>query len=250
MDLPDSHFTKLGVFPWEWDTETNRVKCHPALAEFTGLTKEQLPCHFNDLQCIIHPDDWKYISEQLNYHRKTKGARCELPLRIRVDKGFYKWGLLRGVVVESLAATTRHFSGVLLELSHDEIIEQAVSDAREQSMATDVVKREFVAAVTHELRTPLAAISGMTELMLEDQLSIQHQDCVTTIHRAVEELILLVNDLLDFAKIEAGRMELIEAPFHLRQTLAEVDKLFEIPFKANHITYISVVDQEVSDNIY
>lgn len=99
-------------------------------------------------------------------------------------------------------------------------IRRAVREAERANRA----KGEFLANVSHELRTPMNAIIGMTELALDEPIPDRVRDYLETAKDSAEVLLRLLNDILDFSRIEAGRFELDEAKFDLRQTLEETVK--------------------------
>lgn len=125
---------------------------------------------------------------------------------------------------------------------HEEMqqnIDQATSDLREtleqmeiQNVELDLAKKraqeaariksEFLANMSHELRTPLNGVIGFTRQMLKTDLSVTQADYLQTIERSANNLLTIINDVLDFSKLEAGKLVLKHIPFSLRETLDEV----------------------------
>ncbi len=87
-------------------------------------------------------------------------------------------------------------------------------------------KTEFLANISHELRTPMNGVLGLTELLLDTPLDAEQYELLSTVHKSGQSLVVIINDILDFSRLEAGKMILGVEPFDLRQTIQEVIALF------------------------
>lgn len=116
-------------------------------------------------------------------------------------------------VAESRVGGRRICIGTVRDVSVRRQAEAAMRDARDAAEAANRAKSDFLANISHEVRTPLNGIVGMTGLLLESSLSASQRDHAETVRSCSEVLLQLINDLLDFAKIEAGRMEIESIPF-------------------------------------
>lgn len=103
--------------------------------------------------------------------------------------------------------------------------EQALVDAREKAEAASIAKSRFLATVSHEFRTPLNGILGLTGLLLETPLTPNQETYAKAVHSSGEALLGLIDDMLDFSKIEAGRLDLRPAPTDLTVLLEEIAEL-------------------------
>jgi signal transduction histidine kinase/CheY-like chemotaxis protein len=117
--------------------------------------------------------------------------------------------------IESFESLLNNYEAVVTD--QDLKLRTAVQVAESANRA----KSAFLANMSHEIRTPMNGVIGMTELLLETKLSATQQDYLIAAHDSAESLLDIINEILDFSRIEAGRVELESVPFSLRETLGE-----------------------------
>ena len=114
--------------------------------------------------------------------------------------------------------------GISRDITELKRTQDELSKARDIADAANRAKSEFLANMSHEIRTPMNAIIGITELLLDTQLTQSQREYLRMVYESGELLLTLLNDILDFSKIEAGRLELDCAPFEIRESLGNTLK--------------------------
>ena len=126
---------------------------------------------------------------------------------------------------------------------------QALMQAKTAAEAANAAKSQFLANMSHELRTPMNAILGMIDVALPKMMEPIVQDCLQTAKVSADILLALLNDLLDSAKIESGKLELESAPFSLRRMLDQITRVLAVRASENGLCFYCRMPEEMPDAV-
>ncbi|MEN7536299.1 CHASE domain-containing protein [Aurantiacibacter flavus] len=172
-----------------------------------------------------HPDDRKIVSSSLEEAMITLSTYRFSARIFREDGKLRHVEVIGKVRCEEGQATT--IVGVIIDRTEEIMMRNSLTKARDEAQAADTAKTNFLANMSHEIRTPMNGVIGFTELALSEEKDPVQRRRLQMISDSSASMLRLLNDLLDFAKIEANQMTITEEPTNLRRYLRDVVRLME-----------------------
>ncbi len=138
---------------------------------------------------------------------------------------------------------------MLVDLSERDRSEQRLIEARQLAERVNRARSEFLANMSHEIRTPMTAILGLAHLLERSSLAAAQRDYTHKIDGAARTLLAILDDLLDYAKLETGRLSIEHAPFSLRTMLSELEHVFQEIASDKHLRLTFDIDPSTRDGL-
>ncbi len=245
------------------NTKGKITDMNEALVNITGLSRESL----------IDTDFFDYFTEPQKAREVykevfAKGSVADSPLTLRHKNGKLTDVLFNGSVYKDDEGNVLGIVIVARDVTDQKRIETELVEAKVfAEMATEIAekaklkaenatrtaenalraKQQFLSNMSHEIRTPMNAIIGFTKVLLKTDMSAKQQEYLQAIKLSGDSLIVLINDILDLAKVDAGKMIFEQTPFKLSSSITAMLHLFEAKIREKNVTLIKDYDNRIPE---
>ena len=243
---------------WDFDPGRGTLHWDQAMFALYDVDPETFRGRFEDwADCVLKEDEAGTVEllEQAINENKT----FDTEFRIRLSDGEVRWikatahitrredgrasrlvGFNYDITAIKEVEEELRASNLRLEQSNERLEELAAS-----SLAASVAKSEFLANMSHEIRTPMNGVLGLATLLLETDLTTQQRDSLEIMCKSAEALLLLINDLLDFSKVESGAVQLEERTSDIREVVDDLVEFLAVQAQQKEISFRYCIDHRV-----
>ncbi|MGE3507991.1 MAG: PAS domain S-box protein, partial [Vicinamibacterales bacterium] len=201
---------------FETDLEGRWTYLNPAWTEITGFAVEE--SLGRNAREFVLDDDAELHDRRFGLLTRGDHALARYEVRFRTRDGGFRWIELHARTTQD--ATPTGTSGTLRDITEQRELSDALVRAGQEALAASRLKSEFVANMSHEVRTPINGVIGLTTILLDTTLTPEQLDLCEGIRSSAEALLTIVNDVLDLSKIEAGKLTIEPVSFELRKELS------------------------------
>jgi PAS domain S-box-containing protein len=202
------------------DLEGNILSINPAGAKALSVKTEEIIGR--KIKPVLWPgkiEEYEKYMHMINHEGHAQGL-----LRLKMNDGSTTVWLYNNILLNDLGGIPYVLSSNV-EITGRVEMEKELRMAKKLADESLVMKDRFVANISHELRTPMNAIIGFSDLLLKTNLTVEQREYLQAIHIAGDNLTSMINDVLDLAKIEAGKIEFEAKPFEVRNIMSNTHRL-------------------------
>lgn len=231
---------KLGLL--EVDADGVIVKPYWTFCELTGYQPEELIGR--EARKIFVPDEYM---KRINYQeqRRRDGHPGVYEIRIRVKDGSYKWVLISGAPFYDENGKMTGSIGIHFDITHQKQLQQELEMARQEAERAREAEKDFLANISHEIRNPINAVVGMTNLLFDTPLSAEQRQYLDNIKYSSDILLALISDILDLSKISEGKMKANLQVFNLEGLSRAIGKMTDFRLRHRNIAFSLSYDDQI-----
>lgn len=232
---------------YDWDIPNNHIIWNESLKRnfFYEQNDEQNKIEW--WENLIHPEEKQKVMSSIKSAFDNKEINFVSEYRFKRGDGFYINVLDRGIILYDHDNKPIKFIGSILDMTKQKRFEEALRLAKDSAEASNKVKTQFLSNISHEFRTPLNGIIGLSNLLEKTKIDATQKRFVAGVKQSSHILLNLVNDLLDFAKIESGKFQLSPVEFRLRDEIGLALKSFGALASLKKIELVFYVNDDVPD---
>jgi PAS domain S-box-containing protein len=218
---------KIGDNVWEHDFRTGETVFSMNEDQLLGYLGNEFESNVELWWNCVHEKDKHLLDENDRSYKAGLKDQHSLEYRMHNKNGDIVWILDRGVVIEKDSnGLPLRIIGTHTNITNQKKLELDLIESRENAKQLAKTKETFLANMSHEMRTPMNAILGMGNQLAKTSLTEKQRFYLDAIYSSADNLLVIINDILDLSKIEAGKLALEKIGFEPRQVIAKALQLF------------------------
>ena len=239
---------------WSLDVGSLKLEWSDMHKIMWGYDKYREDLTYEDWHKNIFPDDKEWVLKKAE-EAKVNHSVYDVEYRInRANDGAIMWIKSTGQYYYDEFGVAHTFTGIILDISEQKMMNEELSEAKSKAESAKetaenalMSKQQFLSNMSHEIRTPLNAIIGFAKVLMKTDLTEKQEEYLQAVKSSGNTLIVLINDILDLAKVNEGKMVFVNAPFKISHSLTTILHLFETKIQENNLELVKEYDSRIPE---
>ncbi len=232
--------SKQGI--WRLNFATNSLELDDNMYKIYGITPQKDINNYELFRNRILKEDLPIVEEKINIAKDTNGTFDTIFRIKRFDNNE-----IRYIKVSAICQFDENGDKIAMVGSNIDVTELEI--AKIKALKANEAKSKFLANMSHEIRTPLNGTIGLINLVLDTPLNPLQNDYLNKAIQASNSLLNIINDILDYSKIEIGKLDILKEPFYLNQLLENITNIFGYKIYEKGLEFSFTVDPKINNNL-
>ena len=241
---------KVGI--WSLDIVSSKLEWSGMHKIMWGYDEYDQDLTYEDWHKAIVPEDAALTFQKIEESKVTQSI-YEVDYRInRANDGAIIWIKSTGQYHYDEFGVAHTLTGISIDISKQKRIDEELKEAKSKAESAKEIaenatmaKQQFLANMSHEIRTPMNAILGFTKVLLKADLDTKQKEYLDAIKASSDGLLVLINDILDLAKVDAGKMIFEQVPFKMDFSISTMHKVFDLKIKEKNLELVKEYDNKI-----
>ncbi len=219
----------------------------PNVKQFLGYDSDEVTGR--SIFDFLNPDDLGVFQEMLGESKDFLATTQFLEFRLRHKNGEYRVFNSNGKLIEDKSGIHRYYTGVARDISKLKETQRELLLAKEKAEQASLIKSQFLSVMSHEIRTPMNAVIGLAHFLMDENPRPDQLENLKTLQFSAENLMALINDILDYNKIDSGKVELERTPFDLRNIVHRIVHSHSFQASEKSLKISCEIDEEIPQTL-
>lgn len=235
-----------GIGIWVWNIQDNMILWDRRMFEMylEDNAPKSMYITYDIWKNACHPDDALRAEEAL-FDAVNHSNSFNTTFRIIQPSGKVLYIHATAIVNDDAHGKPNYMVGINRDVTNDVLLEETLIKAKESAERSNKIKSDFLANMSHEIRTPLNGVIGLTELLLQTDLQPLQREYLNKSDIASRALLSVLNNILDYSKIEANKLALESIPFNLNDMVNDLVAMLSYKAEQKHLTLETHIDENV-----